>query len=90
MPDRNDLLRQWRESQKTQYLLNREEVKGLFSLLEEKLINCGCDHTLKHTSAWISRNKPEAQTEDIIMEIRDMGGYCDCEVLMNCYEDYFD
>lgn len=66
MPDRNDLLRQWRESQKTQYLLNQEEVKGLFSLLEEKLINCGCDHTLKHTSAWISRNKPEAQTEDII------------------------
>ena len=24
----------------------------------------------------------------ILNELEDMGGYCDCEVLRSCYEDY--
>ena len=28
------------------------------------------------------------QHEAILSELEDMGGYCDCEVVMNCYEDY--
>lgn len=24
----------------------------------------------------------------VLTELEDMGGYCDCEVLANCYEDY--
>ena len=33
-------------------------------------------------------NIPQDQQEAVLAEIEEMGGYCDCEVLMNCYEDY--
>lgn len=90
MPDRKKLLRQWRVAQKKQYLLDRNEIENLFSWLEERLDACGCDHTLKHTCAWLNCHKLVTSVGDILTEIRDMGGYCDCEVLMNCYEDVFD
>lgn len=90
MPDKKELLRQWRSSQEKQYLLKQHEVEGLFSWLEGKLGLCGCDHTLRHTCAWLKGNRYDVPAEDILAEIRDMGGYCDCEVLMNCYEDCFD
>ena len=45
MPDRKELLRQWRVAQKKQYLLDRNEIENLFSWLEERLDACGCDHT---------------------------------------------
>ncbi len=31
---------------------------------------------------------PEEKRAAVLAEIREMGGYCDCEVLMNCYEKY--
>jgi hypothetical protein len=33
---------------------------------------------------------PEDQHEAILAEMEEMGGYCDCEVVFNCYEDYQD
>lgn len=30
----------------------------------------------------------EEKIESVIAEMKEMGGYCDCEVLMNCYEKY--
>lgn len=33
-------------------------------------------------------NIPQEQHEAVLAEIEEMGGYCDCEVLMNCYEEY--
>ena len=32
--------------------------------------------------------KLTAKLEPILQEMRDMGGFCDCEVLLNCYERY--
>ena len=31
---------------------------------------------------------PPDRYEAAIEEIQSMGGFCDCEVLLNCYEDY--
>ena len=31
---------------------------------------------------------PPAQKDTILQEIWEMGGCCDCEVLLNCYEEY--
>ena len=78
MADKKELLRQWRSSQKRPYLLNRNDVESLFSWLEAKVEAYGCDHTLKHTRTWLNRSRPETPVEDILEEIRGMGGYCDC------------
>ena len=31
---------------------------------------------------------PPEKKAGILDEIKEMGGYCDCEVLLNCYERY--
>jgi hypothetical protein len=40
-----------------------------------------CDHTLKHTRAWLKTNKKTLR--DNLRAIGERGGYCDCEVLLN-------
>jgi len=78
----------WRAAQKKDYILTEENVQELFEYLEEQLDASGCDHTLRHTKQWLKDNIPQELIEDAIAEIKDMGGFCDCEVLLNCYEDY--
>ncbi|MBA2394163.1 MAG: DUF2695 domain-containing protein [Ktedonobacteraceae bacterium] len=44
--------------------------------------NVVCDHTLRYTVAWMKKH----HIQDIqanIEKIKDLGGYCDCEVLFN-------
>ena len=71
-----------------EYLLKLEQVASLFEYLEEQLDEYGCDHSNKHTQKWLEMNIPEYDRKAVLSEIEDMGGYCDCEVLMNCYEEY--
>lgn len=63
-------------------------VQELFAYLEEQLNDTGCDHTLRHTKQWLKDTIFDALFESVLEEITNMGGYCDCEVLLNCYEDY--
>ena len=79
----------WKQSSKKEYALNREQVESLFAYLEDNIETVGCDHTLSYTASWVKENCPDA-ADDVLREIREMGGYCDCEVLMNCYEEYLD
>lgn len=72
----------------TDYVLSKEDVQKLFSYLEDQLDACGCDHTLRCTKQWLTDNISRDLHERVIAEITDMGGYCDCEVILNCYEDY--
>ncbi len=74
----------------TDYLLSLEQVASLFEYLEAQLDESGCDHSNRHTQKWLDRNIPENNRKNILTEIEDMGGYCDCEVLMNCYEEYME
>ena len=78
----------WKETQHKKYLLTEENAQKLFEYLEEQLDNTGCDHTLCHTQRWLEENLSNDMIKEVIAEITDMGGYCDCEVLLNCYEDY--
>lgn len=71
------------------YCLEKEEVESLFEYLEEALEEAECDHTLKNTEQWITENiEDEERRDQVRQEIEDAGGYCDCEVLDNCYEEY--
>lgn len=69
-------------------LLNLKEVMSLFEYLETELEKNGCDHSRRYTKQWLSANIPSEKHEAVLSEMEDMGGYCDCEVLMNCYEEY--
>lgn len=71
-----------------EYLLSLEQVKDLFDFVDEQTDETLCNHTLRYTKQWIDENIPAEQYDAVLAEIMDMGGYCDCEVLMNCYEEY--
>ena len=86
--EKKALAKAWKESQRKGYLLSEETVQELFEYLEEQLDNSGCDRTLHNTERWVRDNIPQELFESVIAEITAMGGYCDCEVLLNCYEDY--
>ena len=83
-----DLSKKQKEANDKKYILSEKEVQNLFAYLEELLDNSCCDHTLRYTEMWLKENISPKIFESVIKEIIDMGGYCDCEVLFNCYEDY--
>ena len=69
------------------YLLSIDEVNELFLYLSDKLKDCNCDNTLKFTKQWLKETNKKYSGE-ILHEIENQGGLCDCEVLMNTYRDY--
>ncbi len=69
-------------------VLNRDQVEQLFAYVSGRLGKTGCDHTLRFTELWLKETLPSEAFVAAIEEIQNMGGYCDCEVLMNCYEEY--
>ena len=86
--EKNALKKAWKAAKSKNYILTEEHVQKLFEYLEEQLDNSCCDHTLHHTEQGLKENISQEMIESVIAEITDMGGYCDCEVLLNCYEDY--
>lgn len=82
------LLEQWKESQKRTYLLSREQAGSLLDFVDAQVGEHDCDNTLRFTRQWLNENIPPEQHEAVIEELASMGGYCDCEVMYNCYEDY--
>ena len=86
--EKKALIKTWKSSQKKEYILSEDDAQTLFEYLEEQLDDSGCDHTLRHTERWLRENISQERIEGAVEEIKDMGGYCDCEVLLNCYEDY--
>jgi hypothetical protein len=86
--EKDALKKAWKAAQSKNYILTEENVQKLFEYLEEQLDNSCCNHTLHHTEQWLKENISQEMIESVIVEITDMGGYCDCEVLLNCYEDY--
>lgn len=70
------------------YLLSYEQANGLIMHVDEMVSSQGCDHTLRFAKQWICDALGEERVEEIIEELHSMGGFCDCEVVLNCYEDY--
>ena len=87
--EKKALLKAYNEKQNKKYLLSKRDVKSLFSYLSKQLSTNECDHTLKHTCAWLAKKfEDESTRQQVLNEIQEEGGYCDCEVLLNCYERY--
>lgn len=81
-------MKKWKDTQNKKYILSKTKVQKLFDYLETQFENTPCDHTLCYTKQWLKENCPQEKVESIFAEMEEMGGYCDCEVLLNCYETY--
>ena len=86
--EKKALMKKWKDTQNKKYLLSKTKVQKLFLYLETQLEETPCNHTLCHTKQWLKENCPQEKIEGIIAEMKEMGGCCDCEVLLNCYEKY--
>ena len=87
--EKKALLRAWREKQKKVYILKKRDAQSLFGYITRQLEKTGCDHTLTHAKAWLTRKfEDEALREAVLRELEEDGGGCDCEVILNCYERY--
>jgi len=59
---------------------SKDQLEALFDWVDEHL-ESGCDHGLRQTVEFIRANGLDEQLT--VEWLRDYGGYCDCEVVMN-------
>ncbi len=82
----------WRASQReaNRRLLPQpaEALGSLFEFLVDSLALGGCDHTFKHTRAWIL--KAGVDEGPLLSWLEDNGGFCDCEALANSKDAWAD
>ena len=83
--DRKKKLREWRAQQRrvtgSRFPLPEAELEALFDALDSELSSRACSHTLKFCRTWLAAR---GHAVEIVIEwLKDNGGYCDCEVLMN-------
>ncbi len=87
--EKKALLNAYKNQQRKEYLLDKGGADRLFCYISNQLSAGGCDHTLRYTEAWLSDNyEDEKIRQQVLDEICEDGGYCDCEVILNCYESY--
>lgn len=86
--EKKALMKKWKDSQNKKYILSKAKTQKLFRYLETQLEDTPCNHKLRYTEQWLKDNLPEEKVKRVIAEMKEMGGYCDCEVLWNCYEKY--
>ena len=89
MDDRSKMMKmECKAQQKIGHILSADEAASLLQYLELKLQYHTCKHDHRYTLEWLEQHVDFMQHEAILSELEDMGGYCDCEVVLNCYEDY--
>ena len=74
--------------QKKAHILTANDAAALFAYVEIRIQEEGCNHTHRFCQAWLDEHVDFMKHSAILNELEDMGGYCDCEVLRSCYEDY--
>ena len=89
MDDRSKMMKmECKAQQKKDHILSADQAASLLQCIELKLQYHACKHNHRFTQEWLEKNVDFMQHDAILNELEDMGGYCDCEVVLNCYEDY--
>lgn len=87
--EKKALKKAYEAQQNKKYILKKRDVKSLFNYIDKHISEDGCDHTLKYTEKWLAKKFDDEEKRALVLkELEDDGGYCDCEVVMNCYERY--
>ena len=79
---------EYKAQQKKEHILTANEAASLLQYVEIRIQDQGCNHSHRFTQAWLEEHIDFMKHDAVLSELEDMGGYCDCEVLRNCYEDY--
>ena len=71
------------------YILTQDQAQALKHYVACQMRNVAdCDGTFKYTKQWLDQNVPAERHDEVIEEMQSDGGFCDCEVLINCYNDF--
>jgi hypothetical protein len=62
------------------------DLKALFDFVDNKLEEIGCNHTTRHTLAFLEQHR--LGKDRIIAWLAEYGGFCDCEVIANVEEKW--
>ena len=89
MDDRSKMMKmEYRKQERVDHILNEDEAAALLQYVELKLQYHNCKHNHRFTQEWLDAHVDFMKHDAILNELENMGGYCDCEVVLNCYEDY--
>ena len=65
--------------------LEKAELEALIDWVDLRVRDQGCDHSHRHARSWLrEQGKPEARVAGALMAL---GGFCDCEVVLNVDPD---
>jgi hypothetical protein len=62
--------------------LDRGQLAALIDFIDPRVEAEGCDHTTRFGEQWARENGVE--WNDLAEGLQEFGGYCDCEIVMNC------
>ena len=83
--ENRELKKAWKleqsEAARAAFPLGDAELAALFAAVEASLELVSCDHTLRHSLAWLAEQGHAS--DEIVPWLQDNGGYCDCEVVAN-------
>lgn len=83
--EKKRLLNNWKNAEIEKFEatlpISREKFKELFDYLDNQLDTNACNHDLRLTIEFL--NCHQIPLEPVVEFLRENGGYCDCEVLMN-------
>lgn len=83
--EKKRLLKNWKDSKKQKFEdslpMSRKQFRELFDYLDEQLESNGCNRDFTWTTKFLNAHRiPSAP---VIAFLKENGGYCDCEALMN-------
>ncbi|WP_121967179.1 DUF2695 domain-containing protein [Myroides sp. N17-2] len=88
---KKELKQEWQQEQKLIFEnslpMSRVYFTQLFDDLDNYLEKCGCNHTNEKTME-ILKSMDVKNIEEVLLWLREYGGYCDCEVLWNVEEHF--
>lgn len=88
---RKEILKRQAEKERTEVFNSLPfEVKYfrlLFDYLGDAIERNGCNNTLKYTLTFLNNNN--LSVEQSVKWFNEHGGYCDCEVLLNCEDTLY-
>lgn len=67
--------------------MSAELFDQLFDVLDERLSEVDCDHTLRVTEDFLGEAN-EVEAEDVLAWLLDRGGVCDCEIQANLEDEF--
>ncbi len=90
--DRSTIKRMLREKEQKELLdrlpVSMETLKELVFYLEDQIEGAGraCDHSTAMAEKWMSARRIEASP--LLAWLDDIGGHCDCEIVLNVPGNY--